>query len=55
MEYLSEQYPRLFVHILEFFEVTDRIEEYIYWCKTYEHTFFRFSLYLHGYFYLWLD
>ena len=55
MNYLSEEYPRLFINILEFFDMTDRIEQYMTMCKSYENDPYRFSLYLHGYFLVWLD
>ena len=55
MGYLSEEYPSLFIFILEFFDMTDRIEEYMTKCKVYENDPYRYSLYLHGYLLVWLD
>ena len=55
MDYLSEAYPRLFIFILDFFEKTDRIEQYMTKCKAYEEDPNKYSLYLHGYFLVLLD
>ena len=55
MDYLSEEYPRLFMIILESFDMTDRIEQYMSKCKEYEDDPYRYSLYVHGYFLVWLD
>ena len=55
MDYLSKEYPRLFIFILEFFNMTDRIDQYMTKCKEYEKTPYKYSLYVHGYFLVWLD
>ena len=55
MDYLSEAYPRLFIFILEFFAMNDRIEQYMNKCKAYENDWYKYSLYVHGYFLVWLD
>ena len=55
MDYLSEAYPRLFIFILEFFAMNDRIEQYMSKCKAYENDQYKYSLYVHGYFLVWLD
>ena len=55
MDFLSEEYPSLFIFILEFFDMTDKIEQYMNKCKTYEEDPYKYSLYVHGYFLVWLD
>ena len=55
MVYLSEEYPRLYILILEFFGMTDRIEQYMSKCKAYENDRYKYSLYVHGYLFVWLD
>ena len=52
---LSETYPRLFLFILEHFEMADRIEEYMAQCKAFEENPKKYSLYVHGFFLVWLD
>ena len=54
MEYLSDEYPSLFVFILEQFEMRDRIEKYMAMCKTYENDPEKYTMYIHGYFLIWL-
>ena len=36
MSYLSEAYPSLYVHILEYLKMSDIIEKYMAKCKAYE-------------------
>ena len=55
MHYLSEAYPSLYVFILEFYKMNDRIAPYMTRCKAYENNQNRYSLYVHGYFLVWLD
>ena len=55
MDYLSEAYPRLYLLILDHFDMTDRIEQYMAKCKAYEKDPYKYSLYVHGYFLVWLD
>ena len=50
MDYLSGTYPRLFIFILEFFDMTDRIDQYMAMCKAYEEDPVLYSLHVHGYF-----
>ena len=35
MDFLSEEYPSLYIFILEYCNMTERIEEYMNKCKTY--------------------
>ena len=55
MDFLSEEYPNLFIFILESFDMTDRKKLYMDKCKSYEYDPFKYSLYIQGYFNLWLD
>ena len=55
MDYLSGAYPRLYIFILKFFDMTDRVEQYMTMCKPYEDNHEKYSLYVHGYFLVWLD
>ena len=55
MTLLSEEYPTLYLFILDHFNMTDKIEEYMAQCKSYENDAEKYSLYLHGYFYIWFD
>ena len=55
MDYLSEAYPQLFIFILDYFDMNDRIEKYMTKCKGYEDNPYKYSLYVYGYFLVWLD
>ena len=55
MDFLSCTYPSLFIFMLEKFEMTDMIEQYMSKCKKHENNPEKFSLYVHGYFLVWLD
>ena len=55
MDYLGEAYPRLFLFILDYFDMNDRIEQYMTKCKAFEKDPYKYSLYVHGYFLVWLD
>ena len=54
MDYLSEAYPRLYIFILKYFDMNDKIEDYMTKCKSYEEDPNKYSLYVHGYFRVWL-
>ena len=51
--FLSEEYPSLYVLILESLNQTDMIEEYMAACKAYQGDLENYSLYIHGYLLLW--
>ena len=51
--FLSEEYPSLYVYILEQLNFTGKIEEYMAVCKAYEDDLENYSLYIHGYLLLW--
>ena len=55
MEYISEAYPRLYVLILKHLEMYNKIQEYMKKCKTYFNDAEKYSLYVHGYWLVWLD
>ena len=55
MDLLGTEYPSLFIFILESFDKTERIDQYTNKCKAYEQDRYKYSLYLHGYFLVWLD
>ena len=55
MQYLSEEYPCLYVFILEHLGKKEEIDQYMTKCKAYEDNHLRYSLYVHGYFLVWLD
>ena len=55
MDFLGNEYPSLFIFILESFDKTERIEQYMNKCKAYEEDRYQYSLYVHGYFLVWLD
>ena len=55
MDFLGNEYPSLFIFILASFDKTERIEKYMNKCKTYEEDRYKYSLYVHGYFLVWLD
>ena len=55
MDILGNEYPSLFIFILESFDKTERIEQYMKKCKAYEEDRYKYSLYVHGYFLVWLD
>ena len=55
MDYLSQAYPSLYLYILEHLQMNDEIEQYMAKCKEYENDHEKFSLYVHGYFLVWLD
>ena len=55
MKYLSDEYPRLYLFILEYYNMNDRIDQYMAKCKAYENDHYKYSLYVHGYFLVWLD
>ena len=55
MDYLSVEYPSLYIHMLGSLDKPDKIEQYMAKCKEYEDHRGKFSLYIHGYFLPWLD
>ena len=55
MDFLSKEYPSLFIFILESFDMTEKIEMYMNKCKAYEKDPKQYSLYIQGYFNVWLD
>ena len=55
MTYLSKHYPSLYVHILGYLNMSDKIEQYMAQCKEYENDEENFSLYVHGYWLIWLN
>ena len=55
VDILGNEYPRLFIFILESFDMTERIYEYMDKCKAYENDCYKYSFYVHGYFLVWLD
>ena len=55
MDILGNEYPSLFIFILESFDMTERIDQYSIKCKACEEDRYKYSVYLHGYFYVWLD
>ena len=55
LDYLSKEYPRLFILILQFFDMTDRIDQYMTECKAFKENRYKYSLYVHGYFLVRLD
>ena len=55
MDFLGNEYPSLLIFILESFDKTERIEQYMNKCKAYEEDRYKYSLYVHGYFLVWLD
>ena len=55
MDYLSEAYPSLYILILKHFKMPERIESFMAKCKEYEDSPENYSLYIHGFFLVWLD
>ena len=55
MEYLREEYPSLYIVVLKSLNMTDKIKDYMKKCKGYEKDPYKYSLYIHGYFLVWLD
>ena len=55
MDFLGNEYPSLFIFILESLDMTERIDQYMNMCKGYEEDRYKYSLYVHGYFLVWLD
>ena len=55
MDFLSQSYPSLYILILEHFQLTGRIEDYMEKCKAFENITDKYSLYIQGYFLIWLD
>ena len=55
MDFLSETYPSLYIHILDHFGETDKVHKYMEKCKGYEKDYEKYSLYIHGYWLIWLD
>ena len=60
MKYLGQHYPSLHVYILKQLNEKDKIEEYMSQCKKFEDDSLEedlqnYSLYVHGYFLIWLD
>ena len=55
MDYLSGTYPGLYIFILEFFQMKYKKKQYAIMCKSYEEDPYKYSLYVHGYFLVWLD
>ena len=55
MAHLSHHYPSLYIYILRFFNRQDLVDEYMEECKDYEGDEENYNLYLHGYWFPWLD
>ena len=55
MDFLGNEFPSLFIFILESFDMTEKIDQYMNKCKACEEDRYKYSVYLHGYFYVWLD
>ena len=55
MRYISEAYPSLYIFMLKQFNMSDRLEKYVAQCKEYEDDAEKYSLYIHGYWLVWLD
>ena len=55
MDLLRNEYPSLFIFILESFDMTERIDQFAIKCKACEEDRYKYSVYVHGYFYVWLD
>ena len=55
MRYLSDEYPSLYVFVLEHLKMSDKIQQYMAECKAYEHNPAKYSLYFHGYLLNWFN
>ena len=55
MPFLSQQYPSLFVYMLRCLNMQKEIELYMSKCKKFENDPKNYSIYIHGYFLVWLD
>ena len=55
MAHLSSHYPSLCIHILRYLNKHQMIEKYMSWCKKFENDPKNYSIYIHGYFLVWLD
>ena len=55
MNYLSQQYPCLYMFMLTFLKKPDQLKEYIENCKSYKDDLKNYSLFIHGYLIPWYD
>ena len=55
MNLLSEEYPSLYVYILQHYNMKDSIQKYMDECKAFENKRDKYSRYIHGYLLIWLQ
>ena len=55
MTFLSQFYPGLYIFILQKLNMPTRQKHYMEVCKGYENDPVKYSLYIHGYIYPWLN
>ena len=53
--YLSQNYPCLYIFVLNSLDMNDRVHKYMQDCKSFESDSLKYSIYVHGFFIPWLD